>query len=69
MVAEFRTNFDISDEQALYIREVTEEKTKDRAIQATVAAYREDHFTWRVPSGFRSTGENSSRLRRTRALR
>jgi hypothetical protein len=44
MVAEIRTNFDISDEQAPDIREVTEEKTKDRAIQATVEAHREDHF-------------------------
>jgi hypothetical protein len=44
IVAEIRTNFDISDEQALYIREVTEEKTKDRAIQTTVEPHRKEHF-------------------------
>jgi hypothetical protein len=41
IVAEIRTNFDISDEQALYIRKVTDEKMKDRAIQATVEAGRQ----------------------------
>ena len=34
-------NFDISDEQVLDIREVTEEKTNDRPIQATVEAGRQ----------------------------
>jgi type I restriction enzyme R subunit len=42
MVAEIRKTFDISDEEALYIKEVTEEKTKDPAIQSTVMAHRED---------------------------
>lgn len=42
MVAEIKKNFNITDEEALYIKEVTEEKTKDPAIQATVMAHRED---------------------------
>lgn len=42
MIAEIRTKFEITDEEALYIKEVTEEKTKDSAIQATVQAHRED---------------------------
>ena len=43
MIAEIRTKFAITDEEALYIREVTEEKTKDPAIQTTVRAHRDDH--------------------------
>src|ERR1039457_1301698 len=42
MVAEIRKKFNITDEEALYIKEVTTEKTKDPAIQATVMAHRED---------------------------
>jgi type I restriction enzyme R subunit len=42
MIAEIRTKFDITDEEALYIKEVTEEKTKDGTIRATVAAHKED---------------------------
>ena len=37
-----RKKFKITDEEALYIKEVTEEKTKDPAIQATVRAHQED---------------------------
>lgn len=42
MVAQIRATFDISDEEALYIREVTEEKEADPAIGATVQTHRED---------------------------
>jgi type I restriction enzyme R subunit len=42
MVTEIKQKFDITDEEALYIKEVTEEKTKDPAIQATVMAHWED---------------------------
>ena len=42
MVAQIRATFDISDEEALYIREVTEEKGADPAIGATVQTHRED---------------------------
>ena len=42
MIAEIRAKFDITDEEALYIRQVTEEKAADPAIRSTVAAHRED---------------------------
>lgn len=42
MIAEIRAKFDISDEEALYIKEVTEEKSADPVIQTTVRAHRED---------------------------
>jgi type I restriction enzyme R subunit len=42
MIQEIRTRFQISDEEALYIKEVTDEKTKDPAIGETAQAHRED---------------------------
>ena len=42
MIVVIRTRFDITDEQALYIKEVTEEKTQDAAMRATVQAHKED---------------------------
>jgi type I restriction enzyme R subunit len=42
MIAEIRTRFDISDEEALYIKQVTEEKAADLVIRSTVATHRED---------------------------
>ena len=42
VIAEIRTKFDISDEEALYIKQVTEEKAADPAIRSTVTAHRED---------------------------
>jgi type I restriction enzyme R subunit len=42
MIDEIRTRFSISDEAAPYIKEVTEEKSADPVIQATVTAHRED---------------------------
>lgn len=44
MIAEIQTRFAISDEEALYIKEVTEEKSADPAIHGTVAAHREDRM-------------------------
>ena len=42
MITEIRATFNITNEEALYIKEVTEEKTKDPAIHATVQAHSED---------------------------
>jgi len=42
MIAEIRAKFDISDEEALYIKQVTEEKAADPTIRSTVRAHRED---------------------------
>jgi type I restriction enzyme R subunit len=42
VIAEIRVKFSISDEEALYIREVTEEKVADPDIRSTVTAHRED---------------------------
>jgi len=42
MIVEIRAQFDITNEEALYIKEVTEEKTKDPVIQATVRTHKED---------------------------
>ena len=36
MIAEIRAKFDITDEEALYIKQVTEEKVADPAIRSTV---------------------------------
>jgi type I restriction enzyme, R subunit len=42
MIDEIRKKFDITDEEALYIREVTEEKSQDESIRATVHTHKED---------------------------
>ena len=44
MIAEIRARFDISDEEALYIKQVTEEKAADPAIRSTVTAHRDDRI-------------------------
>jgi type I restriction enzyme R subunit len=44
MIAEIRARFDISDEEALYIKQVTEEKEADPAIRSTVTTHREDRI-------------------------
>ncbi len=44
MIAEIQSRFEISDEEALYIRQVTEEKAVDPAIRSTVHANREDRL-------------------------
>lgn len=43
MIAEIQTKFDITDEEALYIKQVTEEKAADPTIRATVVAHLDDH--------------------------
>jgi type I restriction enzyme R subunit len=42
MITEIKAKFNISDEEALYIKEVTEEKAKDPLIRITVTAHRAD---------------------------
>jgi len=42
MITEIRAKFDISDEEALYIKQVTEEKSADPDIRSTVITHRED---------------------------
>jgi len=42
MIAKIREQFDISDKEALHIREVSEEKIADESVQQTVAAHRDD---------------------------
>lgn len=42
MIAKIREEFQISEEEALHIREVSEEKIADESIQQTVAAHRSD---------------------------
>ncbi len=42
MIAEIQTRFQISDQEALYIRQVTEEKVADAGIRTTVREHRED---------------------------
>ncbi len=42
MIAAIRAKFDITDEEALYIKQVTEEKSADPAIRTTVHAHRDD---------------------------
>jgi type I restriction enzyme R subunit len=42
MIDEIRAKFDISEEEALYIKQVTEEKSSDPAIHTTVNAHRDD---------------------------
>jgi type I restriction enzyme R subunit len=42
MIEEIRRRFDITDEQALYIKEVTEQKSADPVIRQTVHAHRTD---------------------------
>ena len=42
MIAKIRETFEITEEEALHIREVSEEKISDESIQQTVAAHRND---------------------------
>lgn len=42
MISKIRETFDISDEEALHIREVSEEKLEDESIRQTVAAHKTD---------------------------
>ena len=42
MISEIQARFAITDEEALYIKQVTEEKAADPAIRSTVTAHRDD---------------------------
>ena len=42
MIEKIRESFDISDEEALHIKEVSEEKIADESVQQTIVAHRED---------------------------
>ena len=42
MITEIRAKFDISDQEALYIKQVTEEKIEDADIRTTVKSHRDD---------------------------
>jgi len=44
MIKEIRTKYDITDEEALYIKQVTEQKAADPTIRSTIHAHREDHL-------------------------
>jgi len=44
MITEIRTRFDITDEEALYIKQVTEEKVADPVIRTTVHAHKDDRL-------------------------
>ncbi len=44
MIADIRAKFDITDEEALYIKQVTEEKSADLSIRNTVQAHRTDRL-------------------------
>ncbi len=44
MIDEIRARFEISDEEALYIKQVTAEKAEDPVIHSTVQAHREDRI-------------------------
>ncbi len=44
MIDEIRAKFAITDEEALYIKQVTEEKSADPTIHATVIAHRDDRI-------------------------
>jgi len=42
MINKIAEQFEIGDEEALYIKEVTQEKIKDESIQQTIEAHKED---------------------------
>jgi len=44
MITEIRARFDITDEEALYIKQVTEEKVADPTIRTTVHAHKDDRI-------------------------
>jgi len=44
MIEKISKEFQITDEEALYIKEVTEEKMHDEEIQTTIAAHKEDIY-------------------------
>ncbi len=57
MIAEIRAKFEISDEEALYIKQVTEEKAADPVIRGTVQAHRDDRIYLDGPYRSQVNGE------------
>ena len=57
MITEIRAKFDISDEEALYIKQVTEEKIADPDIHTTVQDHREDRVYLEGPYRGQVNGE------------
>ena len=69
MIDEIRAKFDISDEEALYIKQVTEEKVADPVIRSTVQAHRDDRVYLEGAYRGQVNGEIQDSLRRARTLR
>jgi type I restriction enzyme R subunit len=67
MIAEMRARFDITDEEALYIRQVTLEKVADPVIRRTVETHRENRlflegpFRGQVNEGIQTTYDDRGR--------
>ena len=67
MISEVRAKFDITDEEALYIRQVTQEKVADPVIRSTVEAHRENQlflegpFRGQVNEGIQTTYDERGR--------
>jgi type I restriction enzyme, R subunit len=57
MIDEIRKRFDITDEEALYIKEVTEEKSADPGIHQTVQSHRDDAIYLQGPYRLQVNGE------------
>jgi len=57
MIKEIRARFDISDEEALYIKQVTEEKVADPVIRSTVMAHLDDLLYLEGPYHIQVNGE------------
>jgi type I restriction enzyme R subunit len=57
MIADIRAKFDISDEEALYIKQVTEEKIADPDIRTTVQDHRDDRVYLEGPYRGQVNGE------------
>lgn len=57
VIAQIRAKFDITDAEALYIRQVTEEKIADSDIRATVQAHRADRMYLEGPYRGQVNGE------------
>jgi type I restriction enzyme R subunit len=57
MIDEIRKKFSITDEEALYIKQVTEEKAADQVIRGTVHAHRDDRMYLEGPYRGQVNGE------------
>ena len=57
VIAQIRAKFDITDEEALYIKQVTDQKIADPAIRTTVHAHRDDRIYLEGPYRGQVNGE------------